>query len=555
MGRKLAVLVCLLAPGLAAAQEVDLRSVLQRLDELERQNQELRQTVDELRRQLPPAAPPTADALPDQTDPATQKIQGIIKDYLRDEADRKQEEEDRKAREAEAVGHEVGSDLTMTVDWRDGFQLHSPHRDFRVHFGGRLQADGGWFDPDAALDRAFPDGWLDGADFRRIRIRSDGTVWEVIDFVLEMEFSQGIQGLARHPFPTDVYVGFRPLPLLGNLAVGHFKEPFSLQDYGTPDSFGVFMERGADDAFTPDRNLGVMWHDAYFSDTLAVAAGIFRANSDKFSGNAFDYGDGEYAYTMRLAFMPYYANDGRCWLLVGPAYSRRHLDPDDRGITDEGIGASRARFQIRPPIRVNSPVLADTGELRADHFDLFNVQLGLNLGSLLFETEYYRAHVHNIRRGAFGPGAPRLLAADFHGFYASLSYFLTGEYHGLDRKLGRKLRVQPDERWFLVRRGEPGSRQGLCCGWGAWEVAARYSWVDLTSPALGAFPGGPGFPAGAVAAVETAGIEQDVTLSLSCYLNPQLRIQANYAHAWRNVARPAESGSVDLFGMRLWFDF
>ena len=252
--------------------------------------------------------------------------------------------------------------------------------------------------------------------------------------------------------------------------------------------------------------------------------------------------------------MPWYTCNGRCWLLFGPAYSRRHLDPDDQGL--DGVNASVARFALRPPIRVGSPQLVDTGNLVADNYDLYNFQAALNLGSFMIQGEYYNAQVHNLRRGFGEGGAPRLLDTGFSGFYVQASYFLTGEYHPLDRKWARLARVRPNENWFLVRRGDRGFFNGFGHGWGAWEIAARYDYAKLTSPALGAFPEIAGVPDSAVDAVTTAGYEQDVTLSISCYLNPQMRIQANYVHAFRGVTYDPEGrGDVDIFGMRLWFDF
>ena len=40
---------------------------------------------------------------------------------------------------------------------------------------------------------------------------------------------------------------------------------------------------------------------------VIVATGLFRSSSDARSGNAFDYGDGEYASTSRLAFVKRYS--------------------------------------------------------------------------------------------------------------------------------------------------------------------------------------------------------------------------------------------------------
>ncbi len=56
----------------------------------------------------------------------------------------------------------------------------------------------------------------------------------------------------------------------------------------------------------------------------------------------------------------------------------------------------------------------------------------------------------------------------FDGFYASASWFLTGESRSYDAAEGMFGRVIPNHP-FDWGRG----------GWGAWEVAARYSQVDL----------------------------------------------------------------------------
>lgn len=542
----------------AAADTVDLKALLERVNRLERQNQDLRQELDEHKRQLKQAGDPSqeestqADDKDSALDPAA--VRKIVGDYLREQDTKKKAAEAKAKKEAEEKGYEVGSDLSMKGGWRDGFTAETPGRDYRVHFGGRFQADAGWFAPSAGLQRAFPQAWQDGADFRRLRLRADGQAYEVIDFVVEIEFSQAIQGAATRLFPTDCFLDFTHLPVLGNLAVGHFKEPFCMEDYGTPDSFGVFMERSsADNAFTPDRNLGVMQHDSYFNDSVALAVGVFRANNDARSGNVFDYGDGEYAYTGRVVWMPYYANDGRCWFLTGPAYSRRHFDPDDNGVN--GVNASRFRALGRAPVRLNTPPLLDTTALQADHANYWNFQAALNMGPLLLQSEYYYTTVANVRRGLAAPGTPRLVSPDFQGWYAQVSYFLTGEYHPLNRLLGRLQRVRPNENWFLVRRGEKGHYDGCCYGWGAWEVAVRYDWLDLNNRALGSFPAIPGVANSGAAAITSAGLEQDFTFSISCYMNPNTRIQMNYIHAWRGTPIPNQRGTLDCLAVRLWWDF
>ena len=78
---------------------------------------------------------------------------------------------DEKKKAAEAQGYEVGSDLAFKTFWKDGFTAETAHKDFRVHLGGRVHADAGWFAPDSNLESlGGPAGWQDGAEFRRLRL-------------------------------------------------------------------------------------------------------------------------------------------------------------------------------------------------------------------------------------------------------------------------------------------------------------------------------------------------------------------------------------------------
>src|SRR4029077_15055475 len=107
------------------------------------------------------------------------------------------------------------------------------------------------------------------------RFRADGTLWEVVDFVFEYEFAQtqqvtssaGSATIVSATGPTDAYIDIKDLPYVGRLRAGHFKEPFSLEDYGTQDVNLTFLERSsANDAFSPNRNFGVMLWNAPFDE-------------------------------------------------------------------------------------------------------------------------------------------------------------------------------------------------------------------------------------------------------------------------------------------------
>ena len=76
-----------------------------------------------------------------------------------------------------------------------------------------------------------------GALFRRARIQLSGTVYKYFDFKWEYDFAGG------EPKFKDVYLGATSVPYLQRIQVGHFKEPFSLEEL-TSDNDTTFMERG-----------------------------------------------------------------------------------------------------------------------------------------------------------------------------------------------------------------------------------------------------------------------------------------------------------------------
>jgi phosphate-selective porin OprO/OprP len=539
----------------------DLKIRLERLEQrnetLERQNERLAAQNQRLEQEFDRLQRPNNEGIRSvSTD--TPQLNGIIElnqlekavdDYLNARDSQKKKEDEQKKKDADARGYEVGSDLAFKTFWKDGFVAETANKDFRVHIGGRVHVDAGWFDPDENLESlAGPAGWLDGADFRRIRFRADGTMYEVLDWVVEMDFQSAVAGTTNHPVPTDAYVSITHLPLVGALDIGHYKEPFSFDDYGTPDNYTQLMERSdADNAFSPSRNIGLMLHNTACDDKFIWATGIFRANSDNASGNTFDYGDGEYAYTTRVVYMPYYENDGRCWFAIGGAHSYRTLDPSDT--------ASRFRFRSQIPIRVGSPNFVDTGQLQADHDQLLNLQAALVLGPVMLQSELYNAQVEDIRRGLLASGKSRRLDANFSGFYLQASYLLTGEYHPIDRDRARVNRVRPNETFFCVNQGDSSCWSNLIHGRGAWEVALRYGYLDVGSSSLRAFPAVPGIPGSGAAEVTTAGIEQDIVFGLNWYLSPNVRLMANYVHAFRDVPGNTIDGNVDAVGIRAIFDF
>jgi phosphate-selective porin OprO and OprP len=224
--------------------------------------------------------------------------------------------------------------------------------------------------------------------------------------------------------------------------------------------------------------------------------------------------------TLRTTFLPILSEDERTIWHLGAAYSRR----DDR---DDFV-----RFRARPEWRdttQNSALnnrFVDTGDLFADSYDLYQCETALINGPLSVQTEFISAVVNG------GAVAPR-----FNGGYGMISYFLTGEARAYDKRLGRLGRVKPIDNFFIKRNRTDSCTSISASGFGAWEVAARYSWVDRTSGGV------------------NGGVIEDYTLGLNWYWNYNTRVQWNYIHTNRNADAPGSvSGNTDAFVMRLSFD-
>ncbi|NCX98791.1 MAG: hypothetical protein EBX35_09505, partial [Planctomycetia bacterium] len=160
----------------------------------------------------------------------------------------------------------VGADVKLLPEWNNGLELFSTNREFRLHFGGRLQYDTTGFTAGDGPNLDSNDGGLNprlagGTNPRRGRLRVDGQMYENYEFLNEWEFvqesflftnQQNISDVADGPLPapTEVWLGISKLPWIGNVRIGNQNTLTGLEHI-TSDRFTNFMERSyLADAFT-----------------------------------------------------------------------------------------------------------------------------------------------------------------------------------------------------------------------------------------------------------------------------------------------------------------
>lgn len=378
-----------------------------------------------------------------------------------------------------------------------------------VSISGRMFADAVLFQQ-SALSRAVLGDAQDTGFIRQARLGASGDMFEVYSYKVEMDFASRDSADQQLTSFKDVYLQIRELPLVGHVRVGHFKEPFSLEQL-TSARFVTFMERSLADVFVPARNMGVMAFDHSEDQRITWAVGAFRTMGDTPPFRSDD--DGGSALTGRLTWLPWYdeATEGRGLLHFGVSYSFRDFDDPTQ------------RIRQRPETSVG-PRVVDTHNIsNLVDANFFGPEAALVYGPFSVQSEWI-AGFYNRGAGLANP--------TFHGLYVNASYFLTGEHRSYNRSAGAFDRVKPYENFFRIR-GEDGC---IATGLGAWEIAYRYSYLDLNDAGI------------------SGGIASDHTFGLNWYLTPYARLMFNYIHSDADLANAGDV-PLDIFQMRAQFDF
>lgn len=390
--------------------------------------------------------------------------------------------------------------------WRDGLELRSQDGAFAIKVGGRIQLDTAFFDEDpqwARLGAEFPEYGLadeqDGLEFRRSRLSVGGTIYRDMAFRAEYDFAADSPGNDGGRF-ADVFLEIKNLPYLGSLRLGHFQEPFSLDDM-TSNRYTTYLERSLPNVFAPSYNVGIMARNDYFQERMSAALGIFKTTDDWPSENDSSEQDG-YAVTGRVTGLPWKSEDGRRYLHLGASATQRNPD-------------GPFRYRARPEAHLAQAYL-DTGALRTSSLISYGGEMLLVYGPASLQAEYVGSDLDVAEMGE----------RHFDSYYVSGSWFLTGESRPYAAAEGVPTRLRPKH---------PFSLREETRGWGAWEVALRYSWLDLND--------------GPVRGGEMA----DWTFALNWYLNANTRIMTNYI-----LAHPENDlfdGDVKILQTRFQVDF
>ncbi len=230
-------------------------------------------------------------------------VRQIVTDYLTEIENKKKAAEDKKKTEAAEKGHEVGSDLNLRAQWKEGTGLvfTSANDDWYLHIGGRFQFEPVFFQEPRNLRGAVPGGggvpaqgpgggvgaFDDGAYFRRVRLRTDGVGYETIEFALEVDFEQ-----LNYITYDHLWVGMKDLPFLGTVRVGNHKVPVGMENMGSDYHLSLLERSSPADAFSVLFAPGI-WISNNFFDQNVVFQTMF-SKSQPLGFYTSSFGDGNY---------------------------------------------------------------------------------------------------------------------------------------------------------------------------------------------------------------------------------------------------------------------
>jgi phosphate-selective porin OprO/OprP len=473
----------------------DIKALLQRIEELE-------QKVKALEQNQKPAPDTNAAAREQKIQELDQKLKVVQRNMELDE-----ESAAAKAKE-----------LPRITLGADGFAFRSADTNFAVQLGGVLQVDSRSFFEDHGISGN------DGMLLRRARPVLSGTVFRDFDFLFVPDFGTANNGNAGSSTPTifDAYLNYRFRPEL-QLRGGKFKSPVGLEQL-VADRDLLFNERALPTDLVPNRDIGfALWGDL-FGGVASYSVGIYNGVGDARNSSNSDFEDNK-AFEGRVFFQPFkksgLAAVEQFGFGLGGSYESMQGTntsglPNTTGGSLPGYATvGQQQFFAYNP--ANKSVVVADGE----HWRL-SPQGYWYYGPLGLLGEYV---ISNQRVTRTGTNAQPVVDLNDTAWQVAGSWILTGE----DATFTTVVPRHP----FHLTSGD----------WGAWQLVARYSELDVDSDAFPLFSD----------PKTSARKAHEWSVGLNWYLNRNVAFKTSFAHTWfeggggsatsapGNVSRQAEN--------------
>jgi phosphate-selective porin OprO/OprP len=317
-----------------------------------------------------------------------------------------------------------------------------------------------------------------GTNFRRARIGLEGTVFKDWNYAITGEFGGSGSESAQLQQAWVEYAGWKPFGIATRLRAGAFAPPTGLED-ATSNTDSLFLERAAGVELIRGlaggdgrSGFGILANGERWNASAVLTGALVGTGS----GANYDEQTGVVARADYLLFRT--ANSG---VHIGANYNAI-ITPGDIVAPGGGPNLNAITLQERPELRVDGTRLVSTGGITSDGVNAYGFEAGAQWKNFYIAGEYNTISVERS-------GLPD---AEFDTWYVQGSWILTGEKRGWSAATGGFGGVRPDKPF------NPKKNQ-----WGAWELAARYSTLNLNDNEGAA---GAATPAGGI-----RGGEQEIT--------------------------------------------
>jgi phosphate-selective porin OprO/OprP len=313
-----------------------------------------------------------------------------------------------------------------------------------------------------------------GANFRRARFGFEGTAFKVWNYALTYEGGGSGNEASGLQQAYLEYAGWKPFGLTApvRFRIGSYAVENTLEG-ATSNTDQIFLERPAvadvvRSAFGGDgRNAFGIYANGDRLFTSVFVTGGTLSNADV--GSSGEVHDEGWGYVARIAALPIRGEDYS--VHIGANYSAISQLGDPNGTT--GPDGS-IQFRERPELRVDassgSPAsslrLVDTGAIVADSARAYGVELAGQWRNFYLAGEWLNIDVD--RSHIVAGDDPNVGDPSFSGWYVQGAWTITGERRAWNASTGGYGGIKPTNNFDL--------NQGH---WGAFEVAARYSVLDL----------------------------------------------------------------------------
>jgi phosphate-selective porin OprO/OprP len=334
-----------------------------------------------------------------------------------------------------------------------------------------------------------------GTNFRRAYLGVEGKAFGDWRYNINLNFggSNGTESSGSIQALWIQYDGLKPV----SVRVGAFPPNTGLEDSVSAQDT-IFLERSqASDVI---RNLvgGDGRHAMsvmYIGEELFVSASLTGGRV----GDAVVF-DEQLAFAGRVAYSFKPGADSRIVLSGSVGDLFRAADS-----TAAAAAVRPVNIQLGPELTVDGTRMIATGAVNTDSVFYWGAEIGANAGAFYASAGYF-AYDMNRRQTTLDDFS-------FSGWYAQASFILTGEARQWNAE-NATYRAPKVEKPFTL---------GPDSGWGVWEVAARYTNVDLNDQ-----EGRAGF---AMPVNGVRGGEQEIwTAGLNWYPNNVIRFALDYQH-------------------------